>query len=253
MKVTIITPTYNSELFIRDNLESVKRQRYPDIEHIIVDNLSSDKTRDICAEYNVIIFSQKDNSMYEALNYGIENSTGDILTFLNSDDLYPDCNTIEKIVEFFNINQGVDVVYGNCMAVDKDLNYLYIHRPRSLSFDFAIKRIFVVIHQSVFLKKQVFYKYGLYDLNLKYMADCEYWIRLLKHGVKFEYIDDILSMFRRHENNLSLNKEGVKESSYICNKYGYKYKRFRTMYYLFLSNISNFDYLKYTFKKHFKM
>jgi len=250
MRVSIITPTFNSEKYIRSALESIKSQTYPDIEHVVMDNLSTDNTREICSNYSNKFISQKDSSMYEALNNGIARSTGDILAFLNSDDLYPESDTIRKVVDCFGRNKDVDVVYGNCEMVDENLNYLYLHKPKVLNFKFAIKRVFVVIHQAIFVRADIFKKYGLYDLNLRYMADCEYWIRLLRENVKFKYYDEKLAVFRRHANNMSVNtKDGLKETKYIMSKYGYKHNGVRQAAYLLKDYMNNPDYLAYSAKR----
>jgi len=258
MKLSIITPTYNSEKYIDDTLESIKNQTYKNIEHIIMDNLSTDNTKEICMKYKNSFFSQKDRSMYDAINNGILKSTGSVLSFINSDDMYPENTTVEKVINFFKENKEIDVVYGNCKMVDKDLKYLYLHTPtKELNFKYAIDRIFVIVHQSIFIKKDVFTKHGLYDLNLKNMADCEYWIRLLKEKVKFKYYNETLSMFRRHDSNLSsTTTRGFKEVKYIREKYGYKFNWHNDIVRkgkLLKDNLNNFNYLNYLLKRWFSV
>ena len=251
MKVSIITPTYNSERFIKDSLESIKNQTYTNIEHIICDNMSSDRTKKICSDYDNIFIQKADKSMYEALNNGTLRSSGDILCFLNSDDLYPENETIEKVAYCFWQNKDQQVVFGKCRRVDENLRYLYSHKPKKvLTFEFARKRVFVVSHPAVFVKKGVFEKYGLYDLNLKYMADCEYWLRLLRGNVKFKYVDEALAVFRRHNNNLSQSDHATDEIRYIANKYGYKNSPAKAKLYLLYDNKFNFNYLKFLAKKY---
>jgi len=251
MKVSIITPTYNSEEFIKDTLESIKNQTYPQIEHIICDNMSTDRTKEICMGYDNIFIQKSDKSMYEALNTGILRSSGDLLCFLNSDDLYPENETIEKVVDCFNHDNATQVVYGKCRRVDKNLKYLYSHNPRKiLTFEFAKKRIFIVSHPAVFVKRSVFEKHGLYDLNLKYMADCEYWLRLLHANVKFNYFNETLAVFRRHSRNLSLSNNALSEIRYIADKYQYKNTPVKVRLYLLYDNKFNFEYIKFLIKKY---
>ncbi len=251
MKVSIVTPTYNSERFIRDSLESIKNQTHSNIEHVICDNMSSDKTKEICLDYNNLFIQQADSSMYEALNNGILKTTGEIVCFLNSDDLYFDNRTIERVVDRFSRDDSCQVVFGRCRRVDEDLKFLYSHKPKKdLTFDFAKKRIFVVSHPSVFIRKSVFERYGLYDLNLKFMADCEYWIRLLKENIKFNYIDKELAIFRIHDENLSLTNHATDEIRYVANKYGYTNSPAKARLYLLYDNKFNFNYIKFLTTKY---
>jgi len=253
MKVSIITPTYNSEKYIIDTLESIKAQTYPDIEHIVCDNMSSDRTKEICLGYRNVFIQKPDRSMYEALNRGIAMSSGEILCFLNSDDLYMDNETIAKVVNCFLEYKDVDVIYGKCKMVDENLNYLYTHMPnKQLTFGFAIKRIFVISHPAAFIRRRVFEKYGVYDLNLRFMADCEYFLKLLHEHVKFKYYDEVLAVFRRHSDNLSsINKsKASSEVKYIAHKYGYKNSFAKARIYILYDNKFNLNYLKFLVKSY---
>lgn len=250
MKISIITPTYNSEKFIKDTLESIASQTYKNVEHIICDNLSTDKTLEICKLYSNIIISKHDNSMYEAINTGIIHSSGDILCFLNSDDLFPHSKILENIICFFRKNSSADVLYGKCMMVDRNLNYLYSHSPKKqLNYKMAINRLFVVSHPSVFLRKNIFLKYGLYDISYRLMADCEYWIRILKNDVKFHYTPETLSVFRLHDSNLSGSGTGDKEAQLILQQYNVSRPALYSKLYLAIDNLFNFRYLCYLVKR----
>ena len=249
MKVTIITPTYNSEKFIGETLESIKNQTYSNLEHIICDNMSCDGTKNICSNYNNVFIQQRDDSMYEALNNGIIKSSGDILCFLNSDDYYPDGETIERVVNIFSENESLRVLYGNCKHVDEKKHYLYTRKPKkNITFKFAMKRVFVVPHPALFIRKEIFENYGLYDLNLKLMSDCEYVIRLLRKSVNFMYIDRTVAVFRRHRQNLSLNN-AKHEYRYILNKYNSDMIPSLAKIYVLFDNIYNWRYLKYLMRR----
>jgi glycosyltransferase involved in cell wall biosynthesis len=251
MKISIITPTYNSEKYLRDCLESIKKQTYNNIEHIICDNISTDNTKKISANYSNIFIEKRDHSMYEALNTGILNSSGDILCFLNSDDLYPNNTTIERVINYFKANKDCQIIYGRCIRADKDLRYIYTHMPKkNITLEFAKQRIFIISHPAVFIKRNIFERYGLYDLRLKYMADCEYWIRLLYKNVKFKYYDEILAVFRRHDSNLSISKKAIEEVRYIANKYGYNNSPTQVRTYLLYDNMFNVNYLCFLINKY---
>ena len=121
MKVSIVTVCCNSELTIRDTIESVLAQSYPDIEYIIVDGASSDRTMAIVGEYKdriAIVVSEPDKGIYDSMNKGIELATGAMDGILNSDDFYQDKNVISTVVDTFK-NYQVDSVYSDLIYVNK--------------------------------------------------------------------------------------------------------------------------------------
>ena len=112
--VSIITVSYNSERFIEHNILSVLKQDYPNIEHIIIDGNSSDKTVEIIEKYNKIKYiSESDNGITDAYNKGIKLSSGSIISFLNSDDVFYDNKAIINIVNAMHENPSVGIVFGD--------------------------------------------------------------------------------------------------------------------------------------------
>nr|WP_249541279.1 glycosyltransferase [Escherichia coli] len=121
MKVSIITVTYNSEKTLRDTLESIELQTYKDIEYIIIDGGSTDNTLKLINEVSTRVtkcLSESDNGIYDALNKGINLSTGDIIGFVHSDDLLARPDIIETIVSRFHETKA-DVVYGDLVFLQK--------------------------------------------------------------------------------------------------------------------------------------
>src|SRR5215213_1152254 len=118
MKVSIITVTYNSAATLQDTLESVKRQDYPNIEHILVDGASKDGTVNIIRSYPHVAkyVSERDKGLYDAINKGILMSTGDVIGILNSDDFFPHGKVISNMVKVFK-EQNVDAVFGDIAFV----------------------------------------------------------------------------------------------------------------------------------------
>ena len=120
MKISIITVTYNSEKYLADCIDSVRKQNYRDIEHIIIDGKSTDGTLQIITENSKYIsswISETDRGMYDAINKGIQMATGDIIGVLNSDDMLASADAIRTIVDCFAHTQ-TDSVYGNLVYVD---------------------------------------------------------------------------------------------------------------------------------------
>jgi len=120
-KISIITICFNSEKTIFKTLESVKKQSFNNIEHIIIDGASNDKTLEICKEYSnsIKIISEQDNGVYDAFNKGLKLATGEIIGFLNSDDVFYNENSIQDIVDAFSKNE-TDIVYGNLDYVNEE-------------------------------------------------------------------------------------------------------------------------------------
>lgn len=118
MKISIITISYNSSTTIEQTLKAVQNQTYSQIEHLIIDGNSADNTIEICNQYSHIskIISEPDNGIYDAINKGIKNSTGEIIGFLNSDDTFYDENSLQHIIDAFDKN--IDCVFGDLIYTD---------------------------------------------------------------------------------------------------------------------------------------
>jgi glycosyltransferase len=181
MKVTIITPTFNSAKTLSHNLNSVARQSYKNIEHIIVDNCSTDGTQALAGGFSHIaqIISENDKGIYDAMNKGIANATGDIIGILNSDDYLASEYTIANIVSEF-ITTKADAIYGNLIYVNNK-NPEKIQRVW-ISGGYDPKLFYsgwMLPHPTFYVKKEVYEKYGKYNDSFRYAADYEMILRLL--------------------------------------------------------------------------
>lgn len=199
MKVTIITVCKNAEDSIEATIKSVLSQNYKNIEYIIIDGKSTDKTLGIINKYKKrisTIVSEPDGGIYFAMNKGIEKSTGDILYFLNSGDQLFKNTTISNIVTVFKKNK-TDVVYGDMALYEADkLNRLIIRRQNHVSkFMLAHDTIY---HQSIFAKKKIFEKYGKFSEKYTIAADYEWILRLyIKYKIPFTHVDQIVAKYLR--------------------------------------------------------
>lgn len=180
LKVSIITATYNSAATIKTTLESIAKQTYANIEHIVVDGLSKDNTLEIVRQFpNVKIIAEKDNGLYDAINKGIKAATGDIIGILNSDDFFPNNTVIEKMVHGFT-DSNIDAVYSD-IAFVKPENLTKIVRYYS-SEKFTINKFkygYMPAHPSFYAKKECFEKHGYYFIDYKIAADYELLMRFL--------------------------------------------------------------------------
>lgn len=202
MKVSIITATYNSAETIAVCIESVGNQTYNDIEYIIVDGGSTDSTigiieKQIKLHPNISFKSEPDKGIYDALNKGIQRATGDIIGFVHSDDFLANSNIIAEIVKTFETKQ-VDGVYGNLHYVafentDKIIRN-WVSRP---FYKKLLNRGWMPAHPTLFLKKQIYNSFGMFDLSYKIAADYDFILRVFKQSeLKFCYLPKTIVKMR---------------------------------------------------------
>lgn len=216
-KISIITATYNSAATIKDTLETVANQTYPNIEHIIVDGLSTDDTVAIAKAYNVTIISERDKGLYDAINKGIQASTGSIVGILNSDDFFPNSNCIQLVANAFEAN--VDAVYGNIAFVHPSNLNKIVRQYNSAHFTpHKFKYGYMPAHPSFYATKACFEQYGYYHIDYIIAADYELLMRFMyTHNISTTYINHNLVYMRTggvSNQNLKsrwvLNKEIIK-------------------------------------------
>jgi glycosyltransferase len=200
MKISIITITYNSEKTLRDTIESVLSQSYNDIEYVIVDGKSKDSTCEIIRSYGDRIstfVSEKDDGLYDALNKGIRLSTGDVVGFLHSDDIFASTETIKMIAEAFT-KFKVDSVYGDLVYVDQNDTDKIIRFWRSRKFSRARALTgWMPPHPTFYLKREVYMNYGGFNTTFKIAADYESILRfLVRFKVSTFYIPLVLIRMR---------------------------------------------------------
>jgi glycosyltransferase len=197
--VSIITTSYNSKSTIADTLDSVKKQSYPDIEHIIIDGLSTDGTQDLVRGYPHVasLISEKDHGIYDAMNKGIQAAKGDIIGILNSDDFYPSPLVIEKVVSMFE-QTGCDAVYGDLVYVNRLDTQKVVRFWRSGAYKNGMfKWGWMPPHPTFFVKREIYQQYGMFNLDLKTAADYELMLRFIhKHGIRLGYLREILVKMR---------------------------------------------------------
>lgn len=206
--VSVILPVYNGGLYIGQAIESILSQTYKDVEIIVVDDGSTDNTERVVRSYENIHYICQDNSGPSAArNKGMAASEGDYIAFLDSDDLYKE-NKLEEQVKTFEQNKDVDIVYNDCIAVDKDLNYINTLISEGVyenEKDFLCMLLFrqiVPVPASIMLRRKCFEEGCVYSERYKHTEDYEYIIRLAQK-YKFMYIPEPLYIYRRHENNLT--------------------------------------------------
>lgn len=202
LKITIITVTLNCRETILSTIDSIKKQSLLPFEYIFIDGSSTDGTLDIIKKEIILLekqgilttlISEKDSGIFDAMNKGIKKANGEIIGILNSGDEYVE-NTLELINNFLKINSNVEVIHGNMLIKYRkngsDDTYVQYPRP--------IKGIFtemVINHPTVFVKKEVYQRIGLYSIDLKYSADWEFLIKAKLSNISINYINEILTKF----------------------------------------------------------
>ena len=202
MKVSIITATYNSAASITASLNSVFSQDYKDIECIIIDGDSKDDTLSIIEAYqrkytNITLVSEIDQGIYDALNKGIALATGDLIGFVHSDDMLASPHIISELVEALRKTQAFGV-YGDLQYISK-LNSSKVIRywKSSLFSKSLLKKGWMPPHPTLFLKKEVYKKHGIFNINYNISADYDFMLRVLKDNtLTFLYLPKVIVKMR---------------------------------------------------------
>ena len=221
MKVSIITVAFNSAATIRDTIESVLSQDYPQIEYIVVDGGSTDGTLDIAKEYGSRIdrlVSEPDRGIYDAMNKRIGLATGDVIGFLNSDDMYIDSKAVSQLMAAMN-SQKTDCVFADLIYVAPDntskvLRYYNSARFKPSLFQYG----WMPAHPTFFAKKSAYENSGLFSLDYKIAADFELLVRMLAvNSASYAYLPKPIVRMRAGgvstsglKHSLLLNREIVK-------------------------------------------
>ncbi len=202
MKLSIITATYNSGRTIRDTIESVLQQTYTEYEYIIKDGGSKDATLDICREYEPLfegrmtIISSPDKGIYDAMNQGFLAATGDVLMLINSDDLFARENAIEMAVKAFEEHPEVDGVYADLYYVSQN-NIDNIVRVWKTGKQKPMRRGWLPAHPTFYVRREIYEKYGYFNLNYPLAADFELMLRFIEgHRIKLIYLPEYLVKMR---------------------------------------------------------
>ena len=198
MKVSLITIAYNSAETIEDTIKSIVAQDYFNIEYIIIDGGSTDNTLSIVNKFKdsiATIISEPDKGIYDAMNKGVQNATGDIIGILNSDDIYANNKVVSRIVEAIGDQDSIyaDLVYVNRDNTDKVNRYWKSGTYKKGIF----KKGWMPPHPTFFIKKSCYDQYGIYNLRLRSSADYELMLRMLhKHNISVVYLPEVITKMR---------------------------------------------------------
>ena len=230
-KFSIITITYNAEAFLPRTVESVLSQHYRDIDHIIIDGASTDSTLSVAQDYmqrsyaaqnghKVRIVSEPDNGLYDAMNKGLRQASGDYICFLNAGDFFPNANVLDTIVSRSltgkSRQQLPAVIYGDTDIVDNDGNFLRHRRlapPRNLTWR-SFRKGMLVCHQAFYARLDIA-RTVPYDTRYRYSADVDWCIRVMKEaermGAGLAYVDSVVVNYTQEGQTTKHHRDSLKE------------------------------------------
>ncbi len=200
MKISLITVVYNGETFLQDCFDSVAAQTYQDVEYLVIDGGSTDGTIDMIRQnlsHIDYFISENDNGLYDAINKGVKQATGDVIGILNADDMFAGADVLAAVAKTFTDDPALNAVYG-------DLDYIHptshkiIRKWRSRQTTFLdIKKGWMPAHPTLYLKRELFEKYGAYALDLGTAADYELILRYFyTHRLKGVYLPMLMVKMR---------------------------------------------------------
>ncbi len=209
LKISIITPSYNQDGFIRQTINSVLRQGYPNLEYLVIDGGSIDSTVEVLKSYGTAIrwVSEKDRGQSDAINKGLKMATGDILAYLNSDDVYLD-QSLFAVNDFFQKHQNIKWAYGRCRIINENnqeiRKLITVYKNfwmREYSYN-KLLSINFINQPATFWRREITKELGFFNENEHLVMDYEYWLRI---GKKYQagFIDECLAGFRMHTQSKS--------------------------------------------------
>jgi glycosyltransferase involved in cell wall biosynthesis len=205
MKISIVTLSFNQCAFLRDALDSVLGQNYPDLEYIVVDPGSTDGSRELVQSYSEriaqIIF-EPDRGASDGLKKGFARATGDVFGFLNSDDLL-EPGSLQRVADYFQSHPRCDLAMGNGNIVDVEGRPVRHVKARN----FTVKRYLYggtqFLQQSTFFRREAFLNSPGFDVRNRTCWDGELFVSMVQRGAQLGYIDADLSKFRVHNQSLT--------------------------------------------------
>jgi glycosyltransferase involved in cell wall biosynthesis len=198
-RITIVTPSYNQGQFIEETILSVLNQTYPNIQYIIVDGGSTDKTMDVVNEYKDridIIIHEKDKGQTDAINKGFKLADGELVGWINSDDiLYPTC--VEEMVKLYQSKPDGSIYYNcNGRMIDGRGNTIKEYAKRIPNKEYLLTQNYDVLQQGSFYSRALLQKVNYLDESIHYCMDLDLWLKLCDHGPIYYTDLPPLSAFR---------------------------------------------------------
>ena len=215
-RITIVTPSFNQGPYLERTILSVLNQQYPNLQYIIMDGASTDHSTKIIKRYEKYLYfwqSKPDKGQSDAIDNGFEMADGEILAYLNSDDIYWP-GALNFIGEYFLKHPDVDVVFGNSYIIDEKDTILREKRSVKFSKLGLLTGSFDLHQASIFWTKSVYDKVSGLDKSLHLTMDRDLWLRFLKNGAQFHYVSQTLSCYRHHQETKSFTQMQAMKEEY---------------------------------------
>jgi glycosyltransferase involved in cell wall biosynthesis len=227
--VSIVTPSYNQGRFLRRTIESVLTQGYPNIEYVVIDGGSRDETVEILESYGSRFYweSKPDRGQADAIRKGFARVKGEILAYLNSDDVLAP-GAIERVVRFFQENPSCDMIYGNADYIDEQDRVIGTYRTAEYSYNRLVEDC-MVCQPAAFWRRRIAEEVGPFDEQLHYTMDYDYWLRIAKVGGDIRFLPEKLACSRLYPETKtrSARTKIYREIFKICRKHaGYVHQSF---------------------------
>lgn len=204
-KITIITPSYQQGKFLERTLQSVLSQKIPDLEYLVMDGGSTDESVSILKRYETQLtwVSERDAGQAHAVNKGLRQAQGEIIGWLNSDDVYYP-NAIQSVLQYFAAHPDVDVVYGCADHIDEQDAVIAPYPTEAWNIE-RLKNTCYLSQPAVFFRKRILAEKGMLNEKLNFCMDYEFWLRLGLSGVSFAYLPQVLAGSRLHDQTKTLS------------------------------------------------
>ncbi len=222
-RISIVTPSFNQGAFIEETIRAVLLQGYPDIEYIVIDGGSQDKTPDILNKYAHWLsywVSEPDRGQAHAINKGFEKATGQIYYWINSDD-WPAKEVFVLAARYFQQQPALEVLYGNWNYTDESGRVTKQMQVKDFK-DGDLIAYNAVAQPTVFFRSNLWRQYGPAKETLHYIMDYELWIRWFLKGVKFKHYPNIIAFYRLHENSKTLTLMRIDQNETVTMLQGLK-------------------------------
>jgi glycosyltransferase involved in cell wall biosynthesis len=222
--VSIVTPSYNQGRFLARTIDSVLGQNYLPIEYLVMDGGSTDESIPILQSYGSRLtwVSEKDAGQADAINKGFARARGDILAYLNSDDVL--CRgAVEKVAAYFEQHPDWDLVYGQAKLIDEHDRVIGMYRTKEFSLDRLMKKCFLC-QPATFWRASAARNAGPFNGGLHYVMDYEYWVRLAQSGARLVHVPEVLASSRIYgDTKTSSGREQIfQEMIDVCRaRFGY--------------------------------
>lgn len=200
VKISVITSVFNNKETIGDAIRSVRAQSYKNIEYLVIDGASTDGTIEVIKSFQAqidVMQSEPDDGIYDGLNQGVRLANGDVVGFMHSDDLFANSEVLGRIAKIFS-DPAVDAVYGDLVYTKKDAAETVVRYWRSGEFSASgLLKGWMPPHPTLYVRKAVYDRLGLFDTSYRIAADYDFILRLLTtKGIQIRYIPEVLVCMR---------------------------------------------------------